>query len=317
MQDIRYCKLHFILVMNEGTTLPKNKASALRGGMGEMLLRMHCIRDRKCEICEFEPECLVRRTMYSKMDIQPEFMSRGDSVGYVLECENYQEELAEGEELKFNLLLFGKTIVYFSQFLQAIHQLGVHGLGKHKSTFRVAQITNTRGKPILDGNDVYMSRVGVERLSDYISHRKKRIMQTSPADGVEQGIPSEMEIRFRTPLSLKYQGEMLKEFSMNAIMQAAARRVYIMNCFEGIKSDQIETDAHVPRLLDSEVKQTQVKRYSSTHDEKINLNGIRGTVRIADVDETALELLLAGELLHIGKNTSFGFGKYVLSRENQ
>lgn len=36
--QVRYVKLHFHLRILEDTQLPKNKVSALRGGMGEMLL---------------------------------------------------------------------------------------------------------------------------------------------------------------------------------------------------------------------------------------------------------------------------------------
>lgn len=51
--------------MAEDTYLPVNKVSAIRGGMGEMLLRSNCIRDRNCAVCDFKGECIVRRTMYS------------------------------------------------------------------------------------------------------------------------------------------------------------------------------------------------------------------------------------------------------------
>ena len=61
---VRYIKLHFTLLLTEDTVLPKSKVSALRGGMGEMLLRMNCVRDRNCENCDFETECIVRRMMY-------------------------------------------------------------------------------------------------------------------------------------------------------------------------------------------------------------------------------------------------------------
>ena len=43
----KYIKLHFTLIFPERSVLPVNKVSALRGGMGEMLLRMNCISDRK------------------------------------------------------------------------------------------------------------------------------------------------------------------------------------------------------------------------------------------------------------------------------
>ena len=202
--QIRYIKLHFMLEIAEDTVLPRNKASALRGGMGEMLLRMHCIRDRNCEVCDFESECLVRRTMYSKMEIRPDFMSQGDSVGYVIECENYDEIFAAGDILQFNLLLLGKAIVYFSQFLQAFQHLGIHGIGKHRAKYRISRITNTTGNDILSANNIYMQRVEVRLLSDYVAYRRKR-METENPENLES-----CRLLFHTPLSLKYRGELLQ-----------------------------------------------------------------------------------------------------------
>ncbi|MBP3198557.1 MAG: hypothetical protein J6N21_16340 [Butyrivibrio sp.] len=103
--DIRYIKLHFTIEFIDDCTVPVYKSSALRGGMGEMLLESNCISDRVCEECEFESECVVRRTMYSKMEITPSFMTKGDSVGYVLECEDYHDHFGAGDRMQFNLIL--------------------------------------------------------------------------------------------------------------------------------------------------------------------------------------------------------------------
>lgn len=40
------------------------------------------------------------------------------------------------------------------------------------------------------------------------------------------------------------------------------------------------------------------------------LKGIRGEMKLADVPLEMLQYLIAGELLHVGTNSSFGFGKY-------
>ena len=66
--QIRYVKLRFGLRIAEDTRLPVNKVSAIRGGIGEMLLRANCIRDRQCKSCDFESECIVRRTLYSRFE---------------------------------------------------------------------------------------------------------------------------------------------------------------------------------------------------------------------------------------------------------
>mgnify|MGYP003309565716 CR=1 FL=1 len=38
--------------------------------------------------------------------------------------------------------------------------------------------------------------------------------------------------------------------------------------------------------------------------------GIKGSILLEHLEEDFLALLLAGEIIHIGSNTSFGFGRY-------
>jgi hypothetical protein len=108
--NIRYVKLEFVLRIQEDTKLPVSKVSAIRGGLGEMLLEQNCVRDRQCDNCDFESECIVRRTMYSKYKIQPAFATGKDSIGYILECENYEEDFPSGSALIFYLILFPESV---------------------------------------------------------------------------------------------------------------------------------------------------------------------------------------------------------------
>ena len=81
--QIPYIRLKFILVLSEDSILPKEKVSALRGGMGEMLLRQNCIGMRDCKNCSFEEACIVRSTVYTRMKRKPAFMQGDDSIGYL------------------------------------------------------------------------------------------------------------------------------------------------------------------------------------------------------------------------------------------
>ena len=56
-----------------------------------------------------------------------------------------------------------------------------------------------------------------------------------------------------------------------------------------------------------------VYRYSSTQDRKVALRGVKGDMELSELPQELLPVLLAGEILHIGKNTSFGFGRYRVS----
>lgn len=298
--DIRYVKLHFTLKIIEDTVMPRYKASAIRGGMGEMLLRSNCIRDRRCEYCDFESECIVRRTMYSKMEIQPEFMSSGDSVGYVTECEDYREEFREGDELTFNLLLFGKSIVYFSQYLNALYALGVNGIGKDHSRFQIISVRNTMNKDLLKGNDINMAEYKVVTIEDYVAYRRRQIAKRRLIG----------EIKFRTPLTVKYRGEEIREFDIEPIYEAAKRRVYMLDCFEGIDSDVMEHKPEMPKVIGEDHHKASMRRYSNHQESAMMLHGIQGSLTLDEIPDEMLDVLLAGELMHIGKNTSFGFGRY-------
>lgn len=311
--SIRYVKLHFTLRMLEDTELPLNKPSALRGGMGEMLLRANCIRDRDCENCDFESECIVRRTMYSKMEIEPKFMSAGDSVGYVIECEDYRTDFNEGDELKFNLILFGKTIVYFSQYMNAFYALGMNGLGKKHSKFVISEVTNSRNRPLLRGSDIDMGEYQVSTLADYVSFRKKQIM--NPNSGV--AIPA-LKLKLQSPLTMKYRGEYLQELKPEALIEALYRRAYMLDCFEGIEAEsKPPEEIRYPEITSQNMKPVNVQRYSFRKNEKMNFSGIEGVAFISDVTENVLDYLLAGELIHIGKNSSFGFGRFHISKEGE
>ena len=263
-----------------------------------MLLRMNCISDRNCVECEFEDECIVRRTMYSKMKINPPFMSEGDSVGYVIECENHAEEFYENEELKFNLIIFGNAIVYFSQFLQAFQLLGMNGIGKNHSKFIIKSVSNTLNEELLAKGHVFMKNLKLLTLWDYIEYRLPKV-----SDNVR--------ILFHTPLTLKYHGEIQKSFDMEAILSAVERRIYILNCFNGFDCGRMKIE-NIPMKVYEEITNRSVQRFSSTQEKKINLRGFTGFVDVNEIDELAKVLLIAGELVHIGKNSSFGFGKYTI-----
>lgn len=298
--NIRYVDLKFVIKFDENCRMPEHKTSALRGGMGQMLLKQNCIHDENCERCDFENECLVRRMMYAKYEIQPPFASRGDSMGYVMECDSKKEYFRKGECLEFHLLLYGKLIVYFSQFLQAFYMLGQTGLGKEHARYRILYVENENGERVVDGTQVYLQRLGVRTIGEYVMERKNALAQAGCRN----------EITFVTPVTLKYEGEFLKEFHAQAIVRSVLRRIYCFDCFEGLDIPLMELEEELPEIVNQEVTFESQLRFSSTMGKKMSLKGIRGSVIFDYLPEELLLALLAGEKLHIGKNTSFGFGKY-------
>ena len=301
---VRYVKLHFVLEMIEDGSLPVSKESAIRGGIGEMLLRANCLKDdRNCEVCEFEAECMVQRTMYSKFDMKPAFMTSGDSVGYVIECEDYRKYFCAGDRLRCNLLLFGKNIAYMIQYVQAMMELGENGLGAGHVRFRVKEIRTNKKQVLYDGTKLDRSACQFETILDYVNQRSVQLNESTLQN----------VITFHTPLTQKYQHCFLQEFQMEAITKSIQRRLYILNCFEGVDIEEFyRSEFQVPEIKAQEVKEVKVKRYSNRQQSSMFLKGIKGRIELEPVSEELLPLLLAGELIHIGKNTSFGFGRYTI-----
>ena len=299
--DIRYVKLHFRCRVTENCQMPVNKTSALRGGMGDVLLSAHCIYpgDKRCSGCSFETECLVRRIMYSKYDIRPGFVTTGESIGYVICCENYRTAFKEGDTLDFTMTLFGKTIVYFTTILLAFYQLGQVGIGREKAGFMIERVTNTTGETLVEGNNVFKEKYKVHLLGDYIAYRMEK----------ETG----NRLHFHTPLSIRQKGVELTGFDAEALVNAAARRLYMFDCFEGIEAEKIMIPRNeLPQILMQKVIPTKVRRYSSTHGEGIYLSGIRGDVEFDGLRDEVRRLMLATEVMHVGRNTSFGFGRVTV-----
>ena len=171
--------------------------------------------------------------MYPKMKIRPDFMNTKDSEGFVIECEDTREWINAGDELSFNLLLFGRTIVYFHQYLQAFYYFGLQGIGREHVRFQISKVTNTVGETLVEGSSIYKERYTVMLVSDYVRHR---LASSEVRKIVDQ---DRCRLVFQSPLALKYQGEMQEHFLPEAIIAAVERRIFILNCYEGNKSKAI------------------------------------------------------------------------------
>lgn len=118
-------------------------------------------------------------------------------------------------------------------------------------------------------------------------------------------------MKFHSPATIKYQGEFIQEFTSEALGDALWRRLYILSAFESLEmSEKRPGELPPPQIIDQLVRQDEVPRRSSRHDMFMKLKGIVGEIRISQIDDMWLDILQAGEIVHVGKNTSFDFGKY-------
>lgn len=366
--QIRYLTLSFILRFTESGILPEHKISAIRGGIGNMLLMGNCIHseyvivpdgakakqgdfqlpEKVCLDCSFHKECLVQRIYYHPFEILPEFVQDKANAGYLYACDDVRTRVREGNQLEFQMTLFGNVIIHFPTILQAIYQLGFVGLGAKRVKFQLEQVRTHRGEPLLLNNQVCLAYLKPDLLEDYVRSRmgkygERNAFEVVNRDGVcdapvsmqedrskkECGIKDdgEMErnenfisnpsgtakIHFLTPWTQKYQGEFLTRFEVQAFVDAVYRRVYLLNCFEGRQMERRHPFAQVMRQQEASPGFEKRTRYSGTHKEKIRLKGLTGSFLLENIPDEFWPYLFAGEILHIGKNCSMGFGVYEIT----
>ena len=167
-----------------------------------------------------------------------------------------------------------------------------------------------------------MGNYQISTLGEYIDYRmrllKKVQLQESQLPKEQQKSFSHVSdacysgmLTFHTPFTVKYQGEFIRDLQMDPIIASIRRRLYMLDCFEGIEAEIFWDET--PEIAVTTRQQSRlegVNRYSNRRDSAMTLRGIKGKVWFNDANEDTMKLLFAGELLHIGKNSSFGFGEY-------
>ena len=153
---------------------------------------------------------------------------------------------------------------------------------------------------MVNGYQVDLQKLGITTIDDYVKNRLREF----------PGEKNEYTLKFQSPVSIKHDGNFIREFSAEAIARSSLRRVFNFYCFEGIEVAYPELD-DMPETISQNARPVSVRRVSSNSG-KMELHGILGELTMGNVSEELLCYLLACEKLHIGKNTSFGFGRYVM-----
>ena len=155
---IRYTTLKFTVRMMERCFLPKEKASAIRGGFGNSLLDIYCIRTDtgSCERCCFCSECIVQRIMYAALKIPVPSVQEKESEGYIITCTDYKTEFYQGDTFSFSVTIFGDLIVHLQTILQAFFRLGNYGIGRERGRFEIIEIENQFGQKLFAQGEVFL-----------------------------------------------------------------------------------------------------------------------------------------------------------------
>ncbi len=213
---------------------------------------------------------------------------------FVLEPEDLS-----GEKLNLGVVLFGRAAQHFSAVSIALKRAGENGLTEKR---------------------VKLSLQGTTREQFHDAFAWTNALH-GPAQTIESHEPPEcVRVRLLTPLRIKEQGHFVgaKEFRFRAFAANLLRRMSLLAHFFG--GCELEADFRASLRRAEEVRLDAAglvwrdqTRFSSRQKARMKIGGLIGEFDLSlDGIEFLWPCLVIGQWTHVGKNCTFGLGRYVL-----
>ncbi len=323
--QIPYQKFTLTLEAIEELHLPYYKGSTFRGGFGNMFRRIVCALKRQdCLDCMLKSRCIyayvfetpsnegaeiMNMNKYEKVPHPfviepPEISSKFKIQGSKLEVQD-PKIIPPGSKIELNLILIGKATEYLPFFIYTFVELGKNGIGKGRGKYRLAEVKKYNGSPQLVYQD--SDKIIIQREIDIIS-----IPEEFPSSENNDLIT----LRFLTPLRIKYNRDLVVKPEFHIIIRNLLRRLGLLYYFHcgnkkpGWDHRAIIKHAEGIQIVSSSLRWFDWERYSSRQDTRMKLGGLVGEITYSGNIKPFLPYLRAGEIIHIGKGTSFGLGQY-------
>lgn len=321
---ITYKKFIFEITAKEKLILPPYKGSTLRGGFGIALKRVVCVLKREnCIDCVIKTTCIYSYIFESFISEKFDFLKRYSSKlhPFIIEPPLEEKEIYnEGETLNFNLILIGKGLEYFPYFVYSFKEMGEIGIGKGRRKFLLSSIfseEDKKSKKLVFSNDtIYSYEKDNIPFSDYIN---------SLDNEFNKDLEDKVIIKFLTPTRIRYHGHFIDKIDFKIFLQQIERRLFLLRYFYNLENDKhydktledrfhqfLNNDLPNIKIISSNLYWKDWKRYSHRQKDEMILGGFVGEITFQGSLKRWLPFIKAGSILHVGKGTSFGLGRYEI-----
>lgn len=295
--------------------LPAYKGGMLRGGFGYAFQRVVC--PPPCQ--GHASTCAVRHVCPYHQIFEPTHPAEHSHLhnlrdiprAFVITSPTDQRvAYRAGDVLEGMLTLIGSAITALPHFISSFAELGKLGLGERRLPARLERMEalypwQVTGVTVYGDDRVHES----DQLLPLITSEAIRIHGTT--------LPATIRLTFTTPLRLQVKGAVLRSFDLPAMVRALCWRLHALSTFYGDGPWHVDHQALVEQARQIRVTQPRMRWMdwgrTSTRDPQrrdMKLGGLIGSVDLHDVPNTLRALLVAGSLVHVGKNCTFGHGHY-------
>jgi hypothetical protein len=308
---VQICKVEFRLTSIEKMELPQFAGSTIRGAFGNILKEVVCVQPyTKCQDCMLRNRCvytyLFESRWYFSSDDRPQ---SGVPQPFVFEAPINGATRPKGSEIKLGLLLYGDGIDYLPYFTYCFKKLGQWGLGRNRVNYELEGVLDAFNDyiPITKGQTAeIVKRPCTKTREDYLSAAE------------EIGTVTRCQIELLTPLRVKQRGHLQNQINFDLLIRAIIRRWQLLCKYysaEEYNKNELQEILNMSKTISSgtlNLRWHELERYSRRQGERMMMGGMVGIMECEGELETFLPWLLLGQDLHVGKNTSFGLGKYII-----
>jgi len=307
---IDFEKYKFILKPVEDISLPAYKGSTLRGGFGVSFKKICCIQKsiKNCYECLLKNKCIYFYIFETSPHPNLKYLKNLKDIPrpFVIEPPLETKQIYKKEEnLEFNLILIGKSIKYFPYFILAFKELGKIGIGKGRGRYSLYKVENFKNNIIYNSEDGIIRKVNSKINID---------------ENAEFPINNSLSLNFITPTRIKYKDDLVVIPEFHILIRSLLHRISSLSYFHCNKELKLDYNLLILKAEDVKIEKNNLKwtdweRYSSRQDTKMKLGGFIGDITYKGNFKDFSRLILIGEQIHIGKNCTFGLGKYEIIRK--
>ncbi|WP_424408546.1 CRISPR system precrRNA processing endoribonuclease RAMP protein Cas6 [Pasteurella sp. PK-2025] len=292
-------RLHF--QVTQPILLPDYAGSTLRGVFGRALRKISCMTKlAECKSCPLYRSCPYT-SIFETPAPETHNLQKFSQVpnGYIIEPPEWGKKCYEkGEELSFNIVLFGRLIDQLALIVFAFKRAFEYQVANGKAEFiDIQHLTLNESKSILKNGHI-------------IEHDS---LIPLPAK-----LPQNLTINLTTPLRLQENGKVLstKTIHFSRLLLGLAKRIALLNEFhyQPLPFDFEQLKSELTHIEDSkQLEWRDWTRYSSRQNQRMQLGGVVGKWQLNNVSSQWATLLYIGQWLHCGKNATFGLGQYRIT----
>ncbi len=300
----------FLLKASENLILPVYKGSTFRGGFGYAFKRIVCVlKDRECSECMLKEKCIYSYIFETPPPSDTKIMRKYKTAPHPFIIEpplEIQRIYKSGQQLNFRLVLIGKAIDYLPYFVYTFDELGKIGIGKGKAKYELSEVC-CNGKTIYDSKSKTL-----KSFSSSILNLEFGILNSI------KGFSQTLKLSFITPTRILYNAHLTLDLEFHILIRNLLRRISLLYYFH-CNGDPSEWDFKglIEKAKEIKVKEKNLKwfdwgRYSGRQETRIKMGGFVGEITFEGDIGPFMPLIEAGEILHVGKGTAFGLGKYII-----